>query len=78
MRMQAAAVAAVGIIAVVAGTSYAIGRVMGNESGRTTRTATTRADLVSVRADSNRQHVLAMLHGLRPAVSVGSGTALPL
>jgi predicted anti-sigma-YlaC factor YlaD len=78
IRMQAAAVAAVGIIAAVAGTSFAIGRVVGTDSKRTTRTATTRADLASLRADSTRQHVLAMLHALRPAVSVGSGTALPL
>jgi predicted anti-sigma-YlaC factor YlaD len=78
MRMQAAAVAAVGIIAAVAGTSFAIGRVVGTESGGTTRTATSSVDAASARADSTRQHVLAMLHGARPAVTVGSGTALPL
>jgi predicted anti-sigma-YlaC factor YlaD len=77
MRMQAAAVAAVGIIAAVGGTSFAIGRVVGNEGG-TTRTATSSVDAASARADSTRQHVLAMLHGIRPAVNVGSGTALPL
>jgi predicted anti-sigma-YlaC factor YlaD len=78
MRMQAAAVAAVGVIAAVAGTSFAIGRVVGSENGGTTRTATAAADADSVRADSTRQHVLAMLHGLPPTISVGSGTALPL
>jgi predicted anti-sigma-YlaC factor YlaD len=78
IRMQVAAVAAVGLVAAVAGTSFAIGRVVGTESDRTTRTATAAADAASVRADSTRQHVLAMLNGLRPPVRVGSGTALPL
>jgi predicted anti-sigma-YlaC factor YlaD len=78
IRMQAAAVAAVAVIAAVAGTSFAIGRVLGTESGRTTRTATSAADAASVRADSTRQHLLAMLRGPRASVSVGSGTALPL
>jgi predicted anti-sigma-YlaC factor YlaD len=78
IRMQVAAVAAVGIIAAVAGTSFAIGRVLGNEGGRTTRTATSSVDAASARADSTRQHVLAMLHGAPPTVTVGSGTALPL
>ena len=77
-RIQAAAVAAVGLVAAVAGTSFAIGRAVGTEGRQPTVTATGSADSSSVRVDSRNQHILAMVQRLRAPAVAGSTKALPL
>jgi predicted anti-sigma-YlaC factor YlaD len=67
IRLQSAA-AAVALVAVAAGSSFALGRALGT-SGPASRPAATAADLVSLRADSTQQHLLAMLSRLEPAPS---------
>jgi predicted anti-sigma-YlaC factor YlaD len=67
VRLQTVAAAAA-VVVVAAGSSFAIGRavgVHGSPSHPALRTVT--ADAVSLRADSTRQHVLAMLRGQEPA-----------
>jgi predicted anti-sigma-YlaC factor YlaD len=61
--IQAAAVAAVGLLAVVAGSSFAVGRVVGTHGQTTTVFATSAPDAPAIRADSTQQHLLAMLRG---------------
>jgi predicted anti-sigma-YlaC factor YlaD len=78
MRMQAAAAAAVGLVAAVAGTSFAIGRVVGNEGSRPAVTATGAADAASARADSTQQHVLAMLPQAEQPSRPSAGKVIPL
>lgn len=67
VRLQTVAAAAA-VVAVSAGSSFAIGRAVGihgSSSPPAKRTVT--ADAVSLRADSTRQHVLAMLPSQEPA-----------
>lgn len=78
LRTQSAAVAAVALVAAVAGTSFAIGRALGTQGERVTVTATASADAASVRADSAQQHLLAMVDRLPSPSRSGSAKALPL
>jgi predicted anti-sigma-YlaC factor YlaD len=78
LRIQSAAVAAVGLVAAVAGTSFAIGRALGTQSERVTVTATGSTDVASLRADSAEQHLLAMVDRRPSPSQSGSAKALPL
>ena len=75
MRLQAAvAAAAVAVAALAAGSSFTLGHAL---SGHNTPilASTSGADLLSLRADSTRQHLLAML--ARPApVALGGGRTI--
>ena len=77
-RVQAAAAAAVALVAAVAGTSFAIGRVVGTGGEKPTFTATGTGDAVSVRADSAQQHVLALLSGTQRPAGPSAGRIIPL
>lgn len=57
--------AAAALVAAAAGSSFALGRELGT-SRVPTQTATTAADVVSLQADSTRQHLLAMLDRVPP------------
>jgi predicted anti-sigma-YlaC factor YlaD len=74
LQVAAAAAAAV---AVAAGSSFALGRALGtNGASTSTGAAFTGADLLSLRADSTQQHMLAMLRHLEPHGSLRIGTTL--
>ncbi len=78
VRLQTVAAAAA-IVALAAGSSFAIGRAVGvhdTSHGSTQRTVT--ADAVSLRADSTRQHVLAMLRHTEPTGEVRVGRTIVL
>jgi predicted anti-sigma-YlaC factor YlaD len=75
---QAAAVAAVGLVAAVAGSSFALGRVVGDHGQTTTVLATSAPDAPSIRADSTQQHVLALLRGAVEPDRLSSGRVIPL
>jgi predicted anti-sigma-YlaC factor YlaD len=70
-RAQAAA-AAVALIAVAAGSSFALGRALGGSPG-SRPTAATGQNALGVQADSAQQHLLAMLS--RDPVSPNEGAA---
>jgi anti-sigma factor RsiW len=77
VRLQTAAAAAA-IVAVAAGSSFAVGRVLGVHGaphGPVAATTVT-ADLLSLRADSVQQHILAMLPRLAPVSTLGRVIAL--
>jgi predicted anti-sigma-YlaC factor YlaD len=76
--VQVAAVAAVGLVAAVAGSSFAIGRVVGTHGGTTTVLATAAPDAAQIRADSVEQHVLAMLRGTSRRTLPSSGRVIAL
>jgi predicted anti-sigma-YlaC factor YlaD len=78
LGIQAAAVAAVGLVAAVAGSSFAIGKVVGDRERTTTVLATSAPDAPAIRADSNQQHVLAMLRGTVEPDRPSSGKVIPL
>jgi predicted anti-sigma-YlaC factor YlaD len=78
VRLQTVAAAAA-VVAVAAGSSFAIGRAVGvhdTSNGSTQRTLT--ADAFSLRTDSTRQHVLAMLSHSEPAGEVHVGRTIVL
>jgi predicted anti-sigma-YlaC factor YlaD len=77
-RIQVAAVAAVGLVAAVAGSSFAIGRVVGTHGTTTTVTATGVADAAAIRADFQQQHVLALLPRVQDQRRPSSGKVIPL
>jgi len=64
-RLQTAA-AAVALIAVAAGSSFALGRTLGGGASSPALTATA-ADFRGLHADSTRQHLLALLDRIEPA-----------
>jgi predicted anti-sigma-YlaC factor YlaD len=73
VRLQTAAAAAA-IVAVVAGSSFAVGRVVGiHGAGHGGLVGAVAADSLSVQADSTRQHVLAMLPRLAPVRTLRGG-----
>jgi predicted anti-sigma-YlaC factor YlaD len=76
--VQSAAVAAVGLVAAVAGSSFAMGRAIGARDGAATVVVTATPNARSIRADSVQQHVLAMLGRAPVRPAAGSTTALPL
>jgi predicted anti-sigma-YlaC factor YlaD len=78
LRIHAAAVAAVGLVAAVVGSSFAIGRAIGTQGGSPTVTALRAGDAASARADSQQQHVLAMLRGTGAPDRPSSGKVIPL
>jgi anti-sigma factor RsiW len=78
LGVQSAAVAAVGLVAAVAGSSFAVGRVVGARDGGAKVIVTAAPDASSIRADSVQQHVLAMLARAPARLATGSSTALPL
>lgn len=63
-RMESAA-AAVALVAMAAGASFALGRALGT-GGTPAPPAATAADLVSLHGDFSQQHLLAMLSRLEP------------
>jgi predicted anti-sigma-YlaC factor YlaD len=77
VRIQTVAAAAA-IIVVAAGSSFAVGRVVGAH-GRSATTALTGAagsDFLSIQADSTAQHIRAMLPYLAPSDSLRSGRVI--
>ena len=59
-----AAVAAVALVAAVAGSSIAVGRALGPHASKPAATAT--VDLLALHSDTAKQHLLAMLRGTAP------------
>jgi predicted anti-sigma-YlaC factor YlaD len=73
-RMQVAvAAAAVVVVAATAGSSFTIGRVLGMHSSSVRLSGTGAGDLLSLRADSTQQHLLAMLPRLEPVPATRPG-----
>ena len=81
VRLQAAvAAAAVAVVAAVAGSSFTLGHFLG-VSNAPVESSTTRAggaELLSVRADSTTQHLLAMLPQLEPGPTARPGQLKPI
>ncbi len=76
VRLQTAAAAAA-IVAVAAGSSFAVGRVVGvHGASRGSAVGTVPADFLSLQADSTEQHILAMLPRLAPVSTLGRVIAL--
>lgn len=79
LRIQSvAAVAAVGLVAAAAGTSFAIGRALGTQGTPAGATATGSKDGASLRVDWAEQRILAIAQRLRTPVRPGTAKALPL
>lgn len=76
IRIQTAS-AAVLLLALATGSSFALGRVLGGGGPAPATPAGAQATL-SVRADSTRQHLLAMLSRSRPVSTLNVGRAVPL
>ena len=77
-RLQAAvAAAAVAVVAAVAGSSFTLGHFLGVRNSPV-ETSTTAADLLSLRADSTQQHLLAMLPQLEPVPRAHPGQLEPV
>ena len=77
-RLQAAvAAAAVAVVAAVAGSSFTLGHVLGVRNSPV-ETSTAAADLLSLRADSTQQHLLAMLPQLEPVPRAHPGQLEPV
>jgi predicted anti-sigma-YlaC factor YlaD len=71
-----AATAAAAIVAVVTGSAFVVGRVIGVQGGAKVPTLTgTVVDFLSVQADSNEQHLLAMVRQPEPRDSLRFGHA---
>jgi anti-sigma factor RsiW len=78
VRLQAAvAAAAVAVVAAVAGSSFTLGHFLGVRNSPVV-TGTTAADLLSLRADSTQQHLLAMLPQLEPVPRAHPGQLEPV
>jgi predicted anti-sigma-YlaC factor YlaD len=78
-RMQAAvAAAAVAVVAAVAGSAFTLGNVLGVHSTPVEAGATGGAELLSLRADSTTQHLLAMLPQLEPVPTARPGQLEPV
>jgi hypothetical protein len=78
VRLQTVAAAAA-VVAVAAGSSFAVGRAVGvHDTSQSPSVRTVTADAVSIRADSTRQHVLAMLRRSEPAGEVHVGRTIVL
>ena len=76
-RLQAAvAAAAVAVVAAVAGSSFTLGHFLGVRNSPV-ETSTAAADLLSLRADSTQQHLLAMLPQLEPVPRAHPGQLEP-
>jgi predicted anti-sigma-YlaC factor YlaD len=75
-RLQAAA-AAVALVAVATGSSFVLGRALGGHGSRTATVIGT-ADVLSLRADSTQQHLLAMIRRLEPTGLRNAGRAIAL
>ena len=77
-RLQAAvAAAAVAVVAAVAGSSFTLGHFLGVRNSPV-ETSTAAADLLSLRADSTQQHLLAMLPQLEPVPRAHPGQLEPV
>ena len=76
IRVQALA-AAVVLLAAAIGSSFALGRAIGGHTA-VTATVTGSADVLSLRADSTQQHLLAMISRLQPVGTLNTGTAIAL
>ena len=77
-RLQAAvAAAAVAVVAAVAGSSFTLGHFLGVRNAPV-ETSTAAADLLSLRADSTQQHLLAMLPQLEPVPRAHPGQLEPV
>jgi len=77
-RLQAAvAAAAVAVVAAVAGSSFTLGHFLGVRNSPV-ETTTAAADLLSLRADSTQQHLLAMLPQLEPVPRAHPGQLEPV
>ncbi len=76
VRVQTAA-AAVVLLAAATGSSFVLGLAIGGH-GPTSPTATGPAEILTLRADSTRQHLLAMVGRLRPVGSLHVGKAIAL
>jgi anti-sigma factor RsiW len=78
VRLQAAvAAAAVAVVAAVAGSSFTLGHFLGVRNSPV-ETSTVAADLLSLRADSTQQHLLAMLPQLEPVPRAHPGELEPV
>lgn len=78
VRLQAAvAAAAVAVVAAVAGSSFTLGHFLGVRNSPV-ETSTVAADLLSLRADSTEQHLLAMLPQLEPVPRAHPGELEPV
>ncbi len=78
VRLQTVAAAAA-VVAVAAGSSFVVGRAVGvHDTGHSRSVRTVTADAISIRADSTRQHVLAMLRRSEPVGEVRVGQTIVL
>ncbi len=78
VRLRTVAAAAA-VVAVAVVSSFAVGRAVGVHGNAPRPSATTpTADVFSLRADSTRQHVLAMLNRLAPAGEIRVGQTIVL
>jgi predicted anti-sigma-YlaC factor YlaD len=72
-----AATAAAAIVAVVTGSAFVVGRIAGVRGGPAATALTgTAADFLSVQADSNAQHMLAMVRDPKPSNSLRFGRSV--
>jgi anti-sigma factor RsiW len=74
--LQAAA-AAVALVAVAAGSSFALGRALGT-GGSAPQALSGPAEILSLQADTTNQHLLAMLRRLAPNATLNTGKAIAL
>ena len=76
VRLQTAVAAA--IVAVAAGSSFAVGRVVGVHGGPTASKANARAwaDFLSVQAGTDERQIRAMLRDLQPSDSLRAGRVI--
>ncbi|MCU1349483.1 MAG: hypothetical protein JWO56_2513 [Acidobacteria bacterium] len=72
-----AAAAAVALVAVAAGSSFALGRALGTH-GSAPQAATGPAEILTLQADTTNQHLLAMLRRLGPNATLNTGKAIAL
>jgi predicted anti-sigma-YlaC factor YlaD len=77
VRVQAVA-AAVVLLAAAIGSSFALGRAIGGHSSVFSTVTAIPADVLSLRADSTQQHLLAMISRLQPVGTLDTGTAIAL
>src|SRR5258706_7228184 len=74
--LQAAA-AAVALVAVAAGSSFALGRALGTHRPPA-QALSGSAEILSLQADTTNQHLLAMLRRLSPNATLNTGRAIAL
>ena len=79
VRLQTAMAAAVAV-AVAAGSSFAVGGMIGIHGGSTATTVSTTAgaDFLSAQADSSEQHILAMVPHLESSYSLRAGRVIAI